>query len=121
MLYSDLIVAYQTNARRWLKFTREKIYVSWQGWNLLLTPVHDCIHDCIQDWNRKWDPALNMSTVQLNRHQGIIAMLSGGKVGWFFDQIRSEDKSGNSRVAPKGATPVFRSFPTFSGFNSPPF
>ena len=59
----------------------EKGYVSWQGWNLFLTPAHDWIHKCIQDCTRKWDPALNRSRVRPNRHQGIIAMLIGGRVG----------------------------------------
>ena len=42
-------------------------------------------------------------------------MLSGGTVGRFCEQSRAEakGKNGNTRVAPKGATPVFPAFPVF--------
>ena len=44
-------------------------------------------------------------------------MLSGGTVGRFCEPSRFETKkkeeSGNTRVAPKGATPMFPTFPVF--------
>ena len=50
---SDLMVAYLTNTGCWLQLISKKGYMSLQGKNILLTPVHDWIHNCIWDWIRK--------------------------------------------------------------------
>ena len=39
---------------------------------------------------------------------------------WCHDPSRAEDKSGNSRVEPKGATPMFQAFLVFWVFRLPP-
>ena len=54
------------------------------------------------------------STVWPNRFQGIINMLSGGTVVRFREPApRRRERKWKTRVAPKGATPVFFPFPVF--------
>ena len=116
----DLMVAYLTDAMLATVTGREG-YVSWGVQNLFLTPANDRIHDCIwnwiREWTREWDSALNTSAVWTNRLQGVIPMISGGAMGRFCEPSRSEprrkDKIVNPRVVPKGAIPVFPSFPVF--------
>ena len=112
--YHDLMVASLTDARL-ATVTRIEGYVSWGVYNILLTPAFDWIHDCIWDWTREWDPALNMRSVWPTRRQRVIAMLR--VVQWANFPSRAEprrkDESGNSRVAPKGANPMFPAFPVF--------
>ena len=79
------MVAYITDARFCLQKTSKRGYVSLQGKSILLTPMYNWIHDCIQDCTRKWDPSLMMSTVWPNFRQGIISVLSGGKVGQLIE------------------------------------
>ena len=110
------MVAYRTNAIL-ATLTRREGYVSWRVYNLVLTPAHDWIHDCIRDCNQEWYSALNKSAVWTNISQGIISMLSGGTVDRSREPSRAKprrkDKSGKNQVAPKGAIPVFPSFPIF--------
>ena len=60
---NNLVVAYLTDAKLWLQLKGERGYVSWQGNNLFLTPVHDWMNNYIWEWNWKWDPPLIKSTV----------------------------------------------------------
>ena len=95
--------------------------MSWGGYSIFLTPVHDWIHDCIWDWTREWDPTFNMSAVSPNRRQGIIAMLSGGMAGWFRGlRLGNPKKVAKPRLAPKVAGLGFSTFPIFGGRRSDP-
>ena len=75
------------------------------------------MHDCIREWTRKWDPALMTSTVGPNRRQGVIAMLSGGKVGRFRDPT---PRLGTKVKATSGAERRKSSFSTFPRILGPP-
>ena len=77
------MVDYLIDTKFWLQWIIKKFCLSLHVKNILLTPVHDWIHECIWDWTRMWDPALNMSTVWPNWHQGIIYMLSDGMARHF--------------------------------------
>ena len=56
------------------------------------------------------------STVQPNRCQGIIVILSGGTVGQFRKPAqRQKEESGNPLISPKGADPGFSNLPVFGG------
>ena len=73
-----------------LQLQGDKFYVSWGVKNIFLIPSHDWIHNYIQELTREWYPALNMSTLQPNRRQGIISMLSGGTAVQFCEPIRGK-------------------------------
>ena len=112
---NDLVVAYLNDAGWWLHWIGERGCVSWQGYNIFLTSAYDWIHNWIRYWTRKWDTALVTSAVWPNSLQRIIAMLSGRAVGQFHKPSCETDKRGSFWVAPKGATPMFPSFPVFWG------
>ena len=107
MLYyhcmGDTIFVYITNYRCCLKLTSKRGYVIWQGKNILFTPAHDWAHRFIQHWYQKRYQYLMMSTVWLNLHQGIIAILSGGMTGQLRDLIQvNPTESVKPWLAPKG-------------------
>ena len=85
----DLMVAYLTNSGL-TTATRREGYVSWEVYDLFLTPAHKLIHNCIRYWTQEWDTALNMSAVCPNSRQGIIAMLSDGTLGRFREPSRGK-------------------------------
>ena len=90
--------------------------MSWQGKNLFLTPLNDCINDCIRNWTQNWDPGLMMSTGWSNHHHGISAMLSGGTAGLFCEPSQGNQKKvAKPWLAPKGTCLGFSTFPIFGG------
>ena len=89
-------------------------HVSWQGKNIFLTPAHDWMHERIQYWTWKWYPSLMTSTVWSNCRQGIITILVGGTVGWFWEPIRGfRIKVETSPVASKIAGADLPTLPIF--------
>ena len=60
---NKLMITYLTGAMFWLKWTSKRCYVSRQGKNIFITPLHNWIHNCIWEWKQKWDPSLMTSTV----------------------------------------------------------
>ena len=64
-----LMVSYITNARFWIHFLGNRVYVTWKDKKILLSPVDDWIHDSIWNWTQDWYPALITSTIQTSLHK----------------------------------------------------
>ena len=108
------MVAYLTDARCWLQRKEQRSYASWKDKNFFFSLTHDCMHDCIRNSTRKWDPALMTSTVWPTFRQGIISMLSGGKVGQLQEpDPRRREKAETKCLCLKVLLPCFPLSPYF--------
>ena len=115
------MVAYLTDAMWWLQLKVDRDYISFKVHDLFLTPLHDWMQDWTQEWNREWDPDLMAITIQPNRRQKIISMLSGGTVGQFHEPTWGKgQQKWKFWLAPKCAVPVFTIFPVLWGFRLNP-
>ena len=109
------MVAYLNDARYWLQWKVEKVYVGCQGYNIFLKPAHNYIHDFIWDWSRKGGFSLEYDYSVTQSPPGYYSYDKWCYSGPNFRAKPYKDGSGNSRVGPKGANPVFPYFPLLGG------